>query len=108
MDQINECIAALRQAAPEIDISQNEPMSRHTTFAIGGPADLFVQPRTRKELVDTIHVFRERGIRFLLLGNGSNMLVADAGIRGAVVCTGADVGAAVGVAAWRAVRSARA
>lgn len=87
MDQINECIAALRQAAPEIDISQNEPMSRHTTFAIGGPADLFVQPRTRKELVDTIHVFRERGIRFLLLGNGSNMLVADAGIRGAVVCT---------------------
>ena len=87
MEQINECIAALRKAAPDIDIMQDEPMSRHTTFAIGGPADLFVQPKTRKELAETLGVFRERGIPFLLLGNGSNMLVADAGIRGAVVCT---------------------
>ena len=87
MDHINECIAALREAAPEIDILLNEPMRRHTTFAIGGPADLFVQPKTRRELAETLRVFRERGVRFLLLGNGSNMLVADAGIRGAVVCT---------------------
>ena len=87
MEQINECIAALREAAPDIDIIQQEPMSRHTTFAIGGPADLFVQPKTRKELAGTLGVFRARGIPFLLLGNGSNMLVSDAGIRGAVVCT---------------------
>lgn len=87
MEQINECIAALREAAPDIDIMQNEPMSRHTTFAIGGPADLFVQPKTRRELAGTLGVLRARGVPFLLLGNGSNMLVADAGIRGAVVCT---------------------
>lgn len=87
MDQINTCITALREAAPDIDIMQNEPMSRHTTFAIGGPADLFVQPKTRRELAGTLGVLRARGIPFLLLGNGSNMLVADAGVRGAVVCT---------------------
>ena len=87
MEHINECIAALRAAAPDIDILKDEPMRRHTTFAIGGPADLFIQPKTRRELVGALSVLRERGIPFLLLGNGSNMLVADAGIRGAVVCT---------------------
>ena len=87
MEHINECIAALRAAAPDIDILKDEPMSRHTTFAIGGPADLFIQPKTRRELAGALSVLRERGIPFLLLGNGSNMLVADAGIRGAVVCT---------------------
>ncbi len=87
MEQIKNCIAALREAAPEIEIKENEPMRRHTTFAIGGPADLFVMPKTRKELLGTLDVFREQNIPFLLLGNGSNMLVADAGIRGAVVCT---------------------
>lgn len=71
----------------EIDIAENELMRRHTTFAIGGPADLFVQPKTRRELTAALAVLRERNIPFLLLGNGSNMLVADAGIRGAVVCT---------------------
>ena len=87
MEHINECIAALRVAAPDIDILKEEPMRRHTTFAIGGPADLFIQPKTRRELAGALSVLRERGIPFLLLGNGSNMLVADAGIRGAVVCT---------------------
>lgn len=119
MDHINECIAALREAAPEIDILLNEPMRRHTTFAIGGPADLFVQPKTRRELSETLRVFRERGVRFLLLGNGSNMLVADAGIRGAVVCTSelddvrvnddgtlvAEAGALLGRVARRAQRA---
>ena len=87
MEHINECIAALRAAAPDIDILKDEPMRRHTTFAIGGPADLFIQPKTRRELAGALSVLRERGIPFLLLGNGSNMLVADAGVRGAVVCT---------------------
>ena len=119
MDHINECIAALREAAPEIDILLNEPMRRHTTFAIGGPADLFVQPKTRRELAETLRVFRERGVPFLLLGNGSNMLVADAGIRGAVVCTSelddvrvgddgtlvAEAGALLGRVARRAQRA---
>ena len=73
MEHIKDCIAALREAAPEIDIAENELMRRHTTFAIGGPADLFVQPKTRRELTAALAVLRERNIPFLLLGNGSNM-----------------------------------
>ena len=68
MEHIKDCIAALREAAPEIDIAENELMRRHTTFAIGGPADLFVQPKTRRELTAALAVLRERNIPFLLLG----------------------------------------
>ena len=85
MEHIKDCIAALREAAPEIDIAENELMRRHTTFAIGGPADLFVQPKTRRELTAALAVLRERNIPFLLLGNGSNTLFDDAGFDGAVI-----------------------
>ena len=84
---INECAAALRKAAPEIDIAINEPMSRHTTFAIGGPADLFVMPKTIAELTTALSVVREHELPLLVLGNGSNMLVSDDGVRGTVICT---------------------
>lgn len=60
MEHIKDCIAALREAAPEIDIAENELMRRHTTFAIGGPADLFVQPKTRRELTAALTVLREQ------------------------------------------------
>ena len=84
---INECAAALRKAAPEIDIAINEPMSRHTTFAIGGPADLFVMPKTIAELTTALSVVREHELPLLVLGNGANMLVSDDGVRGTDNCT---------------------
>ncbi len=87
LNNIKGCAEALRETAPEIDILINEPMRRHTTFSIGGPADLFILPKTRRELIGALEVLRAQGVPMLLLGNGSNMLVADAGIRGAVVCT---------------------
>lgn len=87
MEKINACMAALRDAVPEIEIVAQEPMSRHTTFAIGGPADLFVVPKTTEQLAGALKVIRSCGIPLLLLGNGSNMLVSDAGYRGAVICT---------------------
>ena len=62
-------------------------MRRHTTFAIGGPADLFVVPKTPEQLAKVLQVICDCGLPLLLLGNGSNMLVSDAGYRGAVVCT---------------------
>jgi len=65
----------------------DEPMSRHTTFAIGGPADLFLMPKNEGELSAVINTLYKQEVPFLLMGNGSNMLVSDAGIRGAVVCT---------------------
>ena len=87
MEKINACIAALREAAPEIQVAEHELMCRHTTFAIGGPADLFVTPKTPEQLTQALRVIRGCGLPLLLLGNGSNMLVSDAGYRGAVVCT---------------------
>lgn len=87
MEKINHCMTALRAAVPEIEIVANEPMSRHTTFAIGGPADLFVSPKTPEQLAGALKTIRSCDVPFLLLGNGSNMLVSDAGYRGAVICT---------------------
>lgn len=62
-----------------------EPMARHTTFRIGGPADLFVQPVDIEDLAKTIQFARAKGLALKVIGNGSNLLVRDAGIRGIVV-----------------------
>lgn len=86
MEKIKACMTALHEAAPEIEVMADEPMRRHTTFAIGGPADLFVVPKTPEQLTKALRVIRDCGLPLLLLGNGSNMLVSDAGYRGAVVC----------------------
>jgi UDP-N-acetylmuramate dehydrogenase len=62
-----------------------EPMSRHTTFRIGGPADIFAQPADVEDLAQAIRFARAKGIPFKIIGNGSNLLVSDAGIRGIVI-----------------------
>lgn len=62
-----------------------EPMSRHTTFRIGGPADWYVAPYDEAELASVISLCREAGIPFLILGNGSNLLCGDGGFRGVVI-----------------------
>ncbi len=63
----------------------DEPMSRHTSFRIGGPADLFVNVSTPEQLVDLRSLAKENDIPVMLVGNGSNLLVSDEGIRGIVV-----------------------
>lgn len=64
-----------------------EPLSVHTTFRIGGPAELFVVPRTVEELREVIAECCRRGVPLHVLGRGSNLLVADEGVRGVVVST---------------------
>ena len=85
--RINKCKAVLQKTAPEIEIKTNEPMSGHTTFAIGGPARLFIQPKNVQELMAALAAVRAQDIPYLVLGNGSNVLVSDKGIEGAVICT---------------------
>ncbi len=66
-------------------VMQSEPMARHTTFRIGGPADWFVTPRTIDAAAALIRALRRDGIAFFIMGNGSDLLVSDAGFRGVVV-----------------------
>lgn len=63
----------------------DEPMNRHTTFRIGGPADLFVLPETPEEIAGVLKICREEGQPYFILGNGSNLLVSDRGYRGVIV-----------------------
>lgn len=63
----------------------NEPMAPHTTFRIGGPADLFIRPRSTVELGRVVAFLAAEGIPRFILGGGANILVGDKGIRGAVL-----------------------
>ena len=70
-----------------LPVRVDEPMSRHTTFGIGGPADYFVRPRSADEMGKIMGYCRREELPFFVLGNGSNLLVSDAGIRGVVAST---------------------
>lgn len=63
----------------------DEPMSRHTTWRIGGPADLLVIPKTTEEVRTVLQLAREQEIPCTVVGNGSNLLVRDKGVRGIVL-----------------------
>lgn len=63
---------------------RNEPLARHCTFGVGGPADVWVSLDTVRELTDLVYLCSERGWPLLLVGNGTNTLYADAGVRGVV------------------------
>lgn len=65
--------------------TRNEPLSRHTTARIGGPADLYIEALTSEELRDLVLFARQHGAPCIILGSGSNVLVSDAGIRGLVI-----------------------
>ena len=66
----------------------NEPMSKHTSFRIGGPADALAQPANEAELACLLQRAAEHGVKITLIGNGSNLLVRDKGIRGLVIKLG--------------------
>ena len=62
-----------------------EPLSRHTSLRVGGPADLFVKAETLDDVVGWVGLTRQRSLPVVALGNGSNILVSDRGIRGVVI-----------------------
>lgn len=67
------------------EVLKDEPMSEHTTFRIGGPADIFVVPKDVDSLVKLLKYLRERDIKPFILGQGSNLLVSEKGMRGVVI-----------------------
>ncbi|HML96909.1 MAG TPA: UDP-N-acetylmuramate dehydrogenase [Tepidiformaceae bacterium] len=71
--------------APHGELRRSETLARHTTFGIGGPADLFLTVRSATALATAMNAAYEAGVGVFVLGSGSNILVADAGIRGLVI-----------------------
>lgn len=67
------------------NVKLQEPMKKHTTFRIGGPADYYLCPHSTKELQAVLQICRQEELPFFILGNGSNLLVSDQGYRGAVI-----------------------
>jgi UDP-N-acetylmuramate dehydrogenase len=66
-------------------LALNEMMSKYTSFCIGGPADLYAEPNDKNDLLALISFLQEQNISFTILGNGSNVLISDEGIRGVVI-----------------------
>lgn len=85
MDRLETLAQMLKSRFPGLELRENEPMSRHTTFRIGGPARLMALPWDRKETAAVVRTAAEVGVRPFFLGNGSNLLVSDGGYEGFVV-----------------------
>ena len=84
MDLTNIYEKLLEKISPA-QLSLNEPMAYHTTFKIGGPCDLLIQPSTEEQIIAALRLLGEHHIPYYIVGNGSNLLVRDGGIRGAVL-----------------------
>ena len=82
---------AFTEAAGENAVRADEPMSAHTTFRIGGPADFFLEPSGAEEIRELLRICGEEGLPYFIMGNGSNLLVSDSGYRGAVIRIGSNM-----------------
>jgi UDP-N-acetylenolpyruvoylglucosamine reductase len=67
-------------------IRRDEPLAKHTTLRVGGPADFYVEPADENDLAGIVKFCGENKINFFILGRGSNLLVRDGGFRGVVIC----------------------
>lgn len=71
---------------------EHEELSKHTSFKIGGPAEIFAKPSSTEQVSEIVDFCRENEIPLLPLGKGSNVLISDNGIKGIVMCFGSDFG----------------
>lgn len=76
-----------REAMPALELAEREPLRDHTTFRIGGPARWFLRPKTWEEAAEILKLCHENNVKPFFLGNGSNVLAADAGFDGVVIST---------------------
>ena len=79
---------ALSRFAHPSQILIDEPMARHTTFRVGGPADVFFMPESDAQVIAALAAARDAGVNAYIIGNGSNLIVRDGGIRGLVIALG--------------------
>ncbi|MFE8703626.1 UDP-N-acetylmuramate dehydrogenase [Cytobacillus sp. FJAT-54145] len=72
-------------------VKELEPLANHTTIKIGGPADIFIEPSSVENLRKTMEVINQNNLKWTVIGRGSNLLVSDSGIEGAVIKLGAGI-----------------
>lgn len=82
---IRAALKPVLNTVSDVELRFDEPLARHTTFRVGGPARLFARPRTGEGLCALLKGLREEGVRYLVLGGGSNVLAPDGTIDAAVV-----------------------
>ena len=85
MDQFEILREKLRLRLPALELREKEPMRRHTTFRVGGPAALMALPKSEDQLRTILQIAREAGVKPFFLGKGSNLLVADQGVDAFIV-----------------------
>ena len=82
MQQLKEYIINDTNSTVLVD----ELMKKHTTYGIGGPAEMFVLPSNKEDLIRVFEISREANQEINVIGSGSNLLVSDNGIKGVVIC----------------------
>ena len=90
MTNWNDFTAALRAACPDLELRQDEPMSKHTSFRIGGPAAVMALPSTQAQAQAAVRFAAREGVTPFFMGNGSDLLVSDAGYDGFIVKSALD------------------
>ncbi|MDO9493452.1 UDP-N-acetylmuramate dehydrogenase [Acetobacterium sp.] len=84
---MNNTIKKLQAVMAIENIKENEPMKNHTSFKVGGPADLFLMPQTREELQAVLEICKQSEKSLYIMGNGSNLIVRDNGYSGIIINT---------------------
>ncbi|HEY1490332.1 MAG TPA: FAD-binding protein, partial [Verrucomicrobiae bacterium] len=74
-----------KRLSPETVVRRDEPLAKRTTLRVGGPADVFVEPASDEDLAAILKFCGEQGVKFFVLGRGSNLVVRDGGFRGVVI-----------------------
>lgn len=82
---VQEIAKDLQEKMPNLEIKQNEDMTKHTSFKVGGKADIWIKIKTIEELRYILQYTKENKVPLTILGNGSNVIVKDKGIRGITI-----------------------
>jgi UDP-N-acetylmuramate dehydrogenase len=85
MNKFKEFSTKLTKILDSKDIEIDEPMKNHTSFKVGGPVDILVNPENYQQVVDIISLCKGDNVPYYIIGNGTNLLVKDGGIRGVVI-----------------------
>ncbi len=82
---MSELKTKLLQILPKESIMENEPLSKHTTFKIGGPANYLLRPDNEAQIIQIIKLLKKEKLPYYVIGNGSNLLVSDKGFFGVII-----------------------